>query len=154
MNSLAALGLAACCMTNAPARAADVQPRLGPISVQLFYETTGVLSDNIAPPAMFTASNTSIGEGDAREPANDLLVTARLTVPGDEANSATPLTLKATGPGGKVLAARTFASMFFKHGKIAQALFVPNAVCAGKVRFDAVFGAQRKTVTVDLKCGE
>lgn len=113
---------------------AEKQPdgmRLETIGIQLFYQTTGSLSGNIAPPAKFHGWNTIIAEGDAREPARDMLVTARLRSKKDEANSSTPLTLSVTGNDGKVLARRTFDHIFFERGRSVQAIFVPDSTCAG-----------------------
>jgi hypothetical protein len=47
---------------------------LDDIRAQFFYQTTGTLSQNVAPPAKFTIHNAVIGEGDLKEPADDLLV--------------------------------------------------------------------------------
>jgi hypothetical protein len=128
--------------------------RLDTISIQLFYQTTGSLSRNIAPPAKFHAWNTIIAEGDAREPARDMLVTARLTSKKDEANSSTPMTLSVTGKDGKILAQRTFNHIFFERGHSIQALFVPDSTCAGHIVVEAIFGNAKKTVALDLNCGE
>src|SRR5215472_11413074 len=106
-----------------------IQRQLDSIGVQLFYETTGTLSPNIAPPMEFTAWNTIIAEGDAKEPARDLLVTAHLSVPVDEANVHVPLTIKVTARDGKIIVKRTFRSLFFQGGSTVRAVFVPDATC-------------------------
>jgi hypothetical protein len=128
--------------------------RLDAIGVQLFYETTGNLSPNIAPPTSFTLWNTIIGEGDAKEPANDLVITAHLSVPVDEANVNVPLTIKVTKRDGTIVAQRTFKSLFFKGGRTVKAVFVPDATCLGQTKIEALFGSQRKNVTLQLNCGE
>jgi hypothetical protein len=128
--------------------------RLEKISIQLFYQTTGSLSTNIAPPAKFHGWNTIIAEGDAREPATDMLVTARLTSKKNEANSSTPLTLSVRAKDGKVLAQRTFNKIFFDGGRSVQAIFVPDSTCAGHIVVEAIFGNVKKTAAVDLNCGE
>ena len=66
----------------APAAAAD-RITVEAIQVRLLYEKTGKLSKDIAPPAEFAGHNTIIGEGDAEEPANDVLVTVVLAAPGE-----------------------------------------------------------------------
>ncbi len=119
----------------------------------MVYQTTGVLSANIAPRAKFKAWNTMIGEGDARELASDLLFAARLVSQG-EANSAIPLTLSVIGKNGMVPGHRTFKSRFFKGGLSVQAVFVPDAACAGHVIAATTFGSEKQSPSFDLNCGE
>lgn len=131
-----------------------VHVKISGIEARFFYEGTGALSDNIAPPATFRAWNSMIGEGDAKQPANDLVVSVALTSDRVEANVATPLTLTVTRANGRVVAKRTFKSLFFKNGKLVKALFVPDAACLGKATIKAVVGAEKRLTNVELDCGE
>lgn len=134
--------------------AAEVKPKIDAIGIQLFYATTGKLSEDIGPPATFSAHNTIIGEGDAREPATDILVTVRLSIPQKQGNSSIPLMVKVTDAKGKVQATRRFESLFFNDGRTVQAVFVPDATCAGKLTVEASLGKVSKTQKVSLDCGE
>ena len=134
--------------------AEDPKPKIDSIGIQLFYATSGKLSENIGPPSTFSAHNTVIGEGDAREPANDILVTVRLSIPQKQGNSSVPLVIKATDAKGKVLASRKVQSQFFNEGRTVQALFLPDSTCAGKLTVEASLGKASKTQTVSLACGE
>jgi hypothetical protein len=63
-----------------PVAAQEATPTvvLGPLTAQLYYKFSGLLSSDLLsrkPP--FSGWNTVIGEGDATEPAEDLLVAAR-----------------------------------------------------------------------------
>ena len=129
-------------------------PAIEALRIQLFYERSGTLSANIAPPASFNAHNTMIGEGDAKEPANDLIVSAALSIKGDEANADGPLILAVKGKGGKVLAKRVFKGLFFKGGKLVKAVFVPDAACAGRLDVEASIGTETKRASLALECGE
>lgn len=124
------------------------------LEARFFYEGTGVLSDNIAPPATFHAWNSVIGAGDARQPANDLLVVVTLSRVAGEANVNGPLTIVAARENGRVIAKRSFKSLFFKNGKLAKAMLVPDVACAGKIMIKAAFGAERRLTNLELNCGE
>ena len=136
--------------TNAMASEISLQE----INIQLFYATTGTLSKNIGSPSQFNAWNTIIGEGDAAEPASDLLVTVRLVAQKDEANSMVPLNILVKSENGKILGQRKIKNLFLKGGRSIQAVFVPNATCAGHLTVEAVFGPEKKSTSIDLNCGE
>jgi hypothetical protein len=91
--------------------AAPAGPTLGPIRLQLYYKTTGTLSANVAPPAKISLWNTGAGEGDVKEPAEDLLVSVPIQFPPGRdvgENSDRPLTVSVRTRAGKLLASRTF----------------------------------------------
>lgn len=142
----------------APARAApkiDLSGiRIAGLEARFFYEGTGSLSDNIAPPATFHAWNSPIGAGDARQPANDLLVAVTLTNTAGEASVNAPLTIVVARENGRVIAKRSFKSLFFKNGRVAKAMLVPDVACAGKIMIKAAFGAERRLTNLELNCGE
>lgn len=124
------------------------------IEARLFYEGTGVLSDNIAPPATFHGWNSMIGEGAAKQPANDLVVSVALSSDPPEASATTPLTVAVINEKGRTIAKRKFRSLYFKTGKAVKALFVPDAACIGKVTIKATLGGQTRITNVELGCGE
>lgn len=152
--ALACVGALALSFGAGPAEAQEVKPKIDAIAVQLYQATTGTLSQNIAPPAKFTAWNTVIGEGDAREPATDLLVSVTLSIAQKEGNSTIPLQIKVADAKGKALASRRVTDMFFAKGRTVQALFVPDATCAGPITVEATMGREKKTTKVTLACGE
>src|SRR3954453_19055522 len=100
----------------AAASAAHIE--MSDIQARLFFSETGRLSDDLlARKKQFVFWNTIIGEGDAEENADDLLVSVTLTAgkfgtpEENEQNVPGPLTIKATDARGKVLGARTFKNM-------------------------------------------
>jgi hypothetical protein len=152
--SLLALFYAATLADTSQAKGQATAAKIEELRVQLLYERSGTLSLSIAPPATFNAWNTMIGEGDAKEPANDLIVSAVLSVKTDQANVSTPLKITVKGKGGKVLAERTFRGLFFSGGKVVRAVLVPDAACAGPLNVEANLGAETKRTSVTLACGE
>jgi hypothetical protein len=134
------------------------EARLGEIRAQLFYETSGTLSGDIARPGAFSGWNTVIGEGPAKEAAQDVLVAVRLlNADGavDAALTTTPLVVTAKDGRGRVLATRRFTSVLIPmRGGTWNALWLRNATCGGKVRVEARFGAQVRRATLNLDCGE
>jgi hypothetical protein len=123
-------------------------------SVRLWYEGTGRLSDNIAPPRKFNLWNTIIGEGDAEEVANDALFTVDLRSDGQQ-NIREPVTLSATDLKGKILASRILPGLLTsQNGTSTVALWVKNVGCAGTVVFTAKMGMDKRSVKLDFSCGE
>lgn len=138
--------------------AAPASPTLGPIRLQLYYKTTGTLSANVAPPARFTFWNTGAGEGDVKEPAEDLLVSVPIQMPpGHDVgeNSDRPLTISVRTRAGKILASRTitFISIPYR-GPVWSPLWVNGIQCAGPIIATATWGTQRQTAAISLDCGE
>ena len=148
--------LAAALLTLAAPAAAQPAPqlKLESITARLLYTSSGALSDNIAPPAEFTLFNTVIGEGDAAEPANDVLVSAIVTSRDAQANGTEPLTLVVRDEGGKVLARRVFDSIFVDGARSVSSVLVQDVACVGPVTIEATMGRQRLTTSLDFACGE
>lgn len=146
-------------MTIAPLLAALLAapapaPSVGAIRMQLFYEETGRLSRDIAPPADFTGWNTVIGEGSAEEAANDLLVLVEVRGPPGE-NIAQPLSVVARGGKGKVLGQRRFANLLTTaQGRTWKALWLSDVGCAGRIEVTATIGRSTRKTAVSLDCGE
>lgn len=127
-------------------------PSVGAIRMQLFYEETGRLSKNIAPPAEFTGWNTIIGEGSAEEAANDLLVTVEVRgAPGEDVGQ---LHVVARS-GKKVVAQRRFDNLLTTvQGRTWKALWLSNVGCAGRIEVTAAIGRSTRKSAIDLDCGE
>jgi hypothetical protein len=149
----------------AAAYAVPARPPADPITigrprVQLFYEYSGRLSADIAPPARFDLWNVGAGEGSAEEPASDALVTVPLRMkPAAEARfTRLPLTITVTNAAGRRIAARTFpAEMLlvpYAGGPIWARLWLNNVQCAGRLRIEARYGAQRTASVLTFACGE
>jgi hypothetical protein len=124
------------------------------IGAQLLYASTGAPSGDIAPPAKFSGWNTVIGEGDAKGPATDVLVSITLKTASQQMNLDTPLAVSARTAAGKVLAQRTFGHVLIDRGKAVVFLLLPDATCAGKVTITAALGRQTRSSTLALDCGE
>lgn len=136
------------------ARAASPEPQIRDIRAQLMLERTGTLSRDITAAPHFTLFNTVIGEGDAGEPANDMLVTVTMTSARDEENAPRPLVVTVRGRGGRVLAQRSFGGMLFTGGRSVHFLQVRDVSCAGDVTIEATYGAQRRSERLSFSCGE
>ena len=136
------------------ARAAPPGPQIRDIRAQLMLERTGTLSRDITAPPRFTLFNTVIGEGDAGEPANDMLVTVTMTSSRDEENANRPLVVTVRGRGGRVLAQRSYGGMLFTGGRSVHFLQVRDISCAGDVTIEAVYGGQRRSERLSFSCGE
>ncbi|MBV1688021.1 hypothetical protein KRR38_10125 [Novosphingobium sp. G106] len=122
--------------------------------VRLWYEESGRLSEDIAPPRSITLWNTIIGEGEAEEIANDALFTIHVRTSGEQ-NLAQPLFLSATDKASKILAQRTFKSILTsKDGNAVVPLWVRDIGCAGTVVFAARIGSERQSFSIDFPCGE
>jgi hypothetical protein len=130
------------------------------IRVQLFLERSGRLSDNIVG-AKKSFRNTVIGEGDAGEPAESVLVTLVITGPKNKTSSdkiardlASVTVTQASKQGPKVLLRRAYGGFLFgEQGRVHKAFFLDNATCA-PLEVDVKLGKTRKTVKVDFSCGE
>ena len=147
------MALGACLLPPGPVMAQPVKPTIEAIEVRLVYQRTpGRLSRNIV--TGFTAWNTVIGEGDAEEPADDLLVSVRLAIPGEEGNADGPLVVTVDDAKGRVLANRRFPGLFFSKGRTVETLLVPNATCAGRIKISATLGRQARSERAALMCGE
>ena len=144
--SLAALALAA---------AQPAAGTLGDIRMHLFYQETGRLSPDISPPATFTGWNTGIGEGDAEEAADDLVVVVEVRADGHQFIE-TPLRVVARGgEGNRVLAERRWDSVLTSEaGRAYLPLYLRDVGCAGEIRVTATFGSANRSETLTLDCGE
>jgi hypothetical protein len=124
------------------------------ISMRLFYGYTGTLSPDISPPAQFIGWNSVIGEGDALEAVEDMLVTVHLRGKTDTANFA-PVSITAIDGRGKIVGKRIAEpGKASEKGDVAVALFLHDIGCAGALKVTAKMGASVKSETINLDCGE
>ena len=138
--------------------AAAADPVLGDVRIQLYYKTSGTLSGNVAPPAHADFWNTGAGEGDAKEPAEDMIVSVPIRMPAGSdmgVNSEVPLTIAVRNAKGKVLASRTFTFISIPYkDPVWSPLWVSDIACASKLTATANWGKQRKAAAVTFSCGE
>lgn len=159
-----AAGVAPALAQKASPAAAKDQPAVsGPVSLvdvkaQLFLERSGRLSDNIAG-AKKTFHNTVLGEGDAGEPADAILVT--LTFQGDKnsrgsdklaRDMAQVKVTQQAKTGTKMLLNRVYGGFVFgENGLSHKAFLIDSATCA-PLEIDAKIGKTRKTVKLEFSC--
>lgn len=144
-------GIAAMLMAaSAQAPAAEIAD----IRMHLFYRASGRLSDDISPPRAFVGWNTLIGEGDAEEPADDLLVVVQVRSEGEQYIE-TPLHILARGRAGRVIAERRFDALLTSpDGAAFSPLWLADVPCEGEISVVATFGSQRVSEALTLECGE
>lgn len=136
------------------ATVADPPATLGEIRMHLFYAETGRLSRDISPPNSFTAWNTIIGEGDAEENADDLVIVVELRAQGEQ-NIASPLILSARNADGRTLGQRRVTgALTGANGRSYHMLHLTDAACAGPIRVTATFRRETREETLTLNCGE
>jgi hypothetical protein len=139
---------------------ASAQVAVEDIRMQLFLERSGKLSDNIVGTKK-NFRNTVIGEGDAGEPAEAILVTLLITGPKNAKSSdkiardlASVTVTQASKQGPKVLLRRAYGGFLFgEDGKAHKAFMLDNATCA-PLEVDVKLGRSRKTAKIDFTCGE
>lgn len=139
---------------------AHAQVAIDEIRAQLFLERSGKLSENLVggKKALF---NTVIGEGDAGEPADAILVTlaftgARNTKSSDKiARDLASITVKQQAKTGeKILLRRVYGGFLFgETGRIHKAFLLDNATCA-PLEIEVKVGRSRKEAKLDFACGE
>ena len=125
------------------------------IRAHLFYEYSGTLSEDIlaSKPVLW---NTVIGEGEAAEPASDVLVVVEMRGP-YEGSTETPLIVEATaGQRGVILRTRRrFDHLYTEFGerRIARALWLRDMTCE-QVTIVATHGRDRREAVIPFHCGE
>jgi hypothetical protein len=147
-------------LTNSPVWAADKEVVVDRLEVKLFYKETGRLSDDILSRATpFVAWNTIIGEGDAEESADDILVVAVLSSGKWDSDNQVfldrPLSIKVTDATGKILGSRIFDSVLTSEkGLESKALWLENITCAGDILIETKFNGKTKQARFEFNCGE
>lgn len=133
-----------------PLQAAEIER----IRLHLFYEETGRLSEDISPPREYIGWNTIIGEGEAEEIANDLLVAVEVRTVSKE-NVTQALQVVARGAKNRLIASRTFNDILTSEkGRAFKALLLRDVGCEGDVQVTATLGKSVKTTKLSLNCGE
>lgn len=153
MRGTIAAALGAAAMTAAAWGAGAPPVKIEAVRLQLFYATTGTLSDDMSktPDGWW---NTTIGEGAAKEPADDMLVSVVLSSVNDEEVVTAPITLIARGDKNKVLGKRVFRGAFLKHHRVVLPLLLTGIPCAGAMTVEASYAGQKKSAKVNMACGE
>ena len=147
----------ACALLAAPASAAGDGITLGKLTAQLYYKNSGTLSkDVLGRKPAFSFWNTGAGEGDAEEPAEDMLVGVTLSNPGDDGVFLDEtLELWVTDAKGKQVARRNFKGILVPYkDKVANPLWLQDIQCAGPLTLHAKFRGKEIKAQVSLDCGE
>lgn len=138
--------------------AAATGATLGPIRIQLYYKTSGTLSRDFATGPKPSFWNTGAGEGDTKEPAEDMIVSVPVRMPPGRdmgENSDVPLTITVRNRAGKVIASRRFAWLSIPYkDPVWSALWVSGIQCAGPLAIEAAWGGQKRAAKVSFDCGE
>jgi hypothetical protein len=142
-----------------PAAAQDDAPQvvLGPLTAQLYYKFSGKLSGDLLTRAEpFSGWNTVVGEGDAEEPAEDLLVVVTVSSANEqEAFLEDKLELWVTNDKGKTIARRDFEGVLVPYqGSVANPLWLDSVGCAGRLVMHAKLRGEEKHAELRLDCGE
>jgi hypothetical protein len=128
---------------------------LGQIRAHLFYKNSATLSDDLlAREDPFIGWNSIIGEGDAAEPAEDLLIVVTVEGKGEE-YVAMPLEVWVTDEADGEIARRRFEGLLIPaSGSVGNPLWIDDAGCAGIITIHARFNGEEKAATLQLACGE
>lgn len=147
-----AAGLLAVTSGMALAQSATVES----IGVQLFYEYSGTLSDDLAKRKELSLWNTMIGEGDAKQPANSFLVTVTVKGAPETFDKAAALTVTVTGDKRKnKVAEKVFKGILFgSEGRVVKPLFVHDWVCVPLTITAKLKSGSSKTFNLPFQCGE
>jgi hypothetical protein len=129
--------------------------KVGDIKVQLFYELSGTLSDDLTKQKNLSLWNTLIGEGDAKEPASSFLVSVVILGKPDSYDKQRAVSVVVTDKTKKsVVMQRQFSGLAFdRSGRVVKALFVENRTCAS-IEITARSGDSVRTEALPFECGE
>lgn len=138
--------------------AAQAQVAVDDIRIQFFAERTGTWSENIVG-VRKNFTNTPRGEGDAGEPAEQVLVTLVFTGPKNSRSSdkvardlanVTVTQQAKTGP--RTLLRRAYGGFSFgESGRYHKVFMLDNATCA-PLEVDVRLGRSRRAVNVNFNC--
>ena len=129
--------------------------RVSLVEVRLVYAHSGELSENVADPnRQFALWNTVIGEGDAKEPANDVLVLVHFERIKDK-QQVPPISIAAYGPGtSKPFEIRRNLAPAFIDGTLAVEAMLLHGVTCGEFDVVAKIGKSKTTTRMKFPCGE
>ncbi len=127
---------------------APVASELGDVRIHLFSNRTGRLSDDIsAPDSQFAGWNTLFE-------ADDLVIVAELRTTGEQFIER-PLRIVVRGPGNRILGQRRFNTILTSDaGRAYLPLYLNDVTCAGTIQVTVTHGAQTRTESLTLMCGE
>ena len=126
------------------------------IRVQLFYEHSGTLSDDLTKRKDFKLLNTMAGEGSSKEPANSFLVSVVIKGAADsfDKGAALAITVNSDGKRKAKVAEKAFSGILFgPEGKVVKAVMVFDAVCAPLVITAKLKSGASKSLNLPFKCG-
>jgi hypothetical protein len=135
---------------------------LGDIEARLFYKGTGRLSEDLLSlKKEFWFHNAMIGEGDAEEPADDLMISVKMitATPGTAQDNHkfvdSPVEIVARDIKGKILGRRVHDTVLTSYeGTEHKVLWLSDVTCAGEIKVTATFEKQTRSATLSLGCGE
>ncbi len=155
MRKLFGAALAAALVSFGAASASADGAKIEKIEAHLFYEYTGRLSGNVAPPAEFSFWNTVIGEGSAEEAANDVLITVTISAEPGSYFDADALTITVVNTDDKsVVAERSITGLLIPMtGSTTKAIYVTDTTCR-ELEVVATLGASTLSNTIPFACGE
>jgi hypothetical protein len=153
LNRVLLFALAAPCFLIGIANAQTAQ--IEDIRVQLFYERSGTLSEDLTKLKKVSLWNTIIGEGDAKEPANSFLVSVEVRGKPESFNKGESIAVTVFDKAKKsmVMQRRFDGLLFGKDGRLVKPVFVENRTCA-PLEITARGKSSVKTVTLPFACGE
>ena len=141
IDQIAAALLAVQSTPTAPAQ-------LGDIRMFLFWHATGQLSEDVSPPSDFAGWNTTTR-------ADDLLITAEVRTSGEQFYDRPELRIVARGARGRILGQRSFRGILTSDaGRAYLPLWLNDVTCDGDIQVTVTYGAQTRSETVALHCGE
>ena len=131
------------------AAAQEPQPasELGELRAYILSNRTGQYSDDISPPESGGHWNRVL-EGD------DIIIVQEIRTSGEQYLERPPLRIVAR-VGRRILAQRTYRGILTTDaGRAYQHLIVPDSTCAGDIQVTVTYGAQTRTETLQMRCGE
>ena len=147
-----AAGLLALASHAAAAQTATIED----IRVQLFYEYSGALSDDLTKRKDLALSNTMTAEGDAKEPANSFLVSVAVKGQPEtfDKGAALTVTVVTNNKRKAKVAAKAFSGILFgPEGRVVKAIFVNDRVCVPLTVTARLKSGSTKSVQLPFKCG-
>lgn len=141
IDLIAAAALSAQSIATAPVE-------LGDIRMYLLWHATGRLSEDVSPPSDFAGWNTTTR-------ADDLLITAEVRTAGEQFFDRPALRIVARGARGRILGQRSFRGILTSDaGRAYLPLWLNDVTCEGDIQVTVTYGAQTRTETIALHCGE
>src|SRR6266481_247918 len=124
------------------------------IRVQLFYENTGLLSDDFTKKKNLDLWNTTIGEGGSGGPARSFLASIVLrSKPNSFLKQEVVVTVMDDRKKVKLMERRFNGLLFDKEGQLVKPVFVENRTCS-PTTISAGINKSTKQVALPFECGE